>query len=79
MILVSSKNTIGTLLAGSHRYADGEHPPLKAHAYTDTRPRAEYRLPDGTIVRIIRDHDELPPFEITVQLLGGKIVLATLV
>lgn len=35
--------------------------------HTDTRPRADYRLPDGRIVRIIRDHGEAPASIVTYQ------------
>jgi hypothetical protein len=45
---------------------------------TDTRPRFSYRLPGGRIVRVIHDHGEIPKFEITYDLGGGKIVTATL-
>ncbi len=45
----------------------------------DTRPRFPYRLPDGTLVRVIYDHGEAPASKITFQLKGGEIVFATLV
>lgn len=43
----------------------------------DTRPRAKYLLPDGSVIRVILDHGETPSFAIGYQLLGGKIVTAT--
>lgn len=46
---------------------------------TDTRPRFSYRLPDGEIVKVIRDHGDTPDAELDFQLAGGEIVKATLV
>jgi len=46
--------------------------------YVDTRPRFTYRLPDGSTIRVIRDHGETPPEVITHQI-AGRFVTATLV
>lgn len=43
---------------------------------TDTRPRLNYRLPDGTIVAVIHDHGEQPRSVIDFTLAGGRVVLA---
>lgn len=45
---------------------------------TDTRPRYNYRLPDGGIVAVIYDHGDIPKTEIGYQTIGGKVVAARL-
>lgn len=42
----------------------------------DSRPRVDYRLPDGRIVPIIFDHDDDHPPTITYSLTDGSVVLA---
>jgi hypothetical protein len=41
----------------------------------DTRPRADYRLPDGSIVKVVCDHGEIAPATITYSV-DGAIVMA---
>lgn len=48
-------------------------------ATTDTRPRYNYRLPDGGVAAVIYDHGDLPKTEIGYQTIGGKVVAARLV
>ncbi len=50
--------------------------PTPPAAYVDTRPRHEFRLSDGTAVRLIFDHDDRVPSS-TSFVLGGEIVVAT--
>lgn len=53
--------------------------PAPAPAPTaDTRPRADYLLPSGEIVTLVRDHGEAPARSLTYQLADGRIVLAVL-
>lgn len=35
--------------------------------YTDTRPRHKYQLPDGRVIPVIRDHDDVPDLLITFE------------
>ena len=59
---------------------DGQCPDTARPApHIDTRPRADYRLPSGEIVRVIRDHGDVLADQITYQLSGDEIVVATLV
>lgn len=51
--------------------------PAPPPAYVDTRPRHDFRLPDGAAVAIIFDHDQAVPATLEFQLAGGKIVTAT--
>jgi hypothetical protein len=46
-------------------------------AVQDTRPRYDYKLPDGRIVPIIHDHGQLPAPTCTFTLIGGEVVEAT--
>jgi hypothetical protein len=50
---------------------------VTAAALADTRPRADYLLPSGEFVAIIRDHDETPAPTCTYAI-KGEIVMATL-
>lgn len=43
----------------------------------DSRPRVDYVLPDGTPVKIIMDHGEVPAQTIAFQLKSGQVVLAS--
>ncbi len=55
-------------------YAPTSSPPTGP--YVDTRPRVNYTLPSGEVVKIIVDHGDVPARTITFQLAGGKIVTA---
>lgn len=62
------------------RHATSATPnPDPSAVYVDGRPRFEYRMPDGSVVRVIHDHDETPKARIDFTLKGGRIVMATLV
>lgn len=43
---------------------------------TDSRPRISYWLPDGSEVKIIHDHGDVPQERIGYQLEGGAVVEA---
>jgi hypothetical protein len=51
--------------------------PAPTPVYVDTRPRRDYRLPDGTVFPYILHHGDIAPATITVALKGGAIVTAT--
>lgn len=39
--------------------------------YTDTRPRIKYALPDGRVILVIHDHDQVPKPMISFQLMDS--------
>ncbi len=57
--------------------------PTTPRSTVDSRPRAEYRLPNGESIRVILDHGEVPPetlsFECRADAVGTRGVIVTAV
>jgi len=75
----TATSSLWTLLDRLPRPARGEAEDIAAGPYIDSRPRIDYRLPDGRVVAIIHDHDEVTKPKITFGLADGRVVLASLV
>lgn len=59
-----------------HHYPAPTPAVVRSGPPVDTRPRQDYHLPDGMIVRVIIDHGEVPARTITYQR-RGEILIAT--
>lgn len=76
MPLPTSRPAAAWFAAQSFHSSRDHAQPASAAPVVDTRPRADYVLPDRTVVSLVRDHGEYPQATRSYALTGGEIVQA---